>query len=300
MTSNLLNISIEWDRSDLMINNKVFADEFTGADDAQKIQAAIDFAQANHVSVVELSDRDYIMTQGIIIKGGVKLQFSYGSRFVVYGNYTVIELQRNASLSGGYIAIDDVEFRSNVIFLNGKNNFYNVWGKTLIENTTIVNWSESHKGTAIFLYSNGDNHNVSYVNFDKINIVGMHTGIKLQAKQPSSGFSYVNANRFLNFSMDDCLYYVTILGSETIPYECTGNTFTNMQIQPNNLTKRILLVNGQYNDFDGLIWDLGSVSTTNLISLTNNSSVNSLNLRGIPINRIVDNGTNNQINLLYV
>ena len=116
----------------------VFPEDFPGANDAAKVQAAINFAQSNTDKVVELANRDYVITGPIVVKEGVKLQFNYASRFVIYGNFRVLELQRSASLSGAYIAIDDAAFNGAVIYLDGKYNYYNTWNKTKIENVAYV------------------------------------------------------------------------------------------------------------------------------------------------------------------
>lgn len=281
--------------------SSVNADLFSGSNDSQIVQAAIDFAYGENMKTVELSDRDYIITSKIIVKEGVKLQFGYGSRFVVYGNFNVIELERGSSLSGAYVAIDDSKFNSAVIYLDGKYKYYNVWWRSVVQNVTIVNWSESHKGIGLYLYSNGPGHAISFMDFENIKIVGMNTAVKLEAVQATSGFSYVNANRFTNFSLDDCVNNITIIGGETIPYECTGNYFTNLQIQPTSATKKLFTINGQYNFLDGLVWDLASITATGaLVNLTNKSSVNTFNVKGVPSNRISDKGTSNELNLLFI
>ena len=83
----------------------------------------------------------------------MKLLFGYGSQFVVEGNFRVLELENNASIEGAYIAIDDPKFSSEVIYLDGKNKYYNTWNKTQIKDINIINWTETNKGTGISLYS---------------------------------------------------------------------------------------------------------------------------------------------------
>ncbi|MDX8289244.1 hypothetical protein SLL00_05545 [Metabacillus indicus] len=274
----------------------VFPEDFPGANDAAKIQAAINFAQSNTDKVVELANRDYVITGPIVVKEGVKLQFNYASRFVIYGNYRVLELQRNASLSGAYIAIDDAAFNGAVIYLDGKYKYYNTWNKTKIENVNIINWSGSHKGTGLSLYSNGTGHEISFVNFDNITFAGLNTAIKLQAVKPASGFSWVNANRFLNMSIDDCVNGVILTSSETIPNECSGNQFMNMQIQPSAATKKLFTINGQYNEFHGIAWDLQLITvTTPIVEFTAASSYNTINFLSIPASKMVNRGRFNRI-----
>jgi hypothetical protein len=274
-----------------MIFMTILVDNFSGANDTATIQAAIDYAFTHNGSkTVLLSEKDYYITGKIVIKEGVKLLFGYASRFVIYGNFRVLELQRNASLIGAYIAIDDVNFNSPVIYIDGKYKYYNTWNKTLIQDINIVNWSGSYKGTGLHLYSNGTGHEISFVNFQNINMAGLNTAIRLQSIKPSSGYSWINANRFENVSIDDCAQGVIFNSSESIPNECSGNFFTGMQIQPSVKTVKLLTVSGQYNEFQGMAWDLSQVRNNTLVEFTSQSSYNKLNIRSIPASRIVDNG----------
>ncbi len=266
-------------------------DNFSGVNDAATVQSAIDYAFShNRFKTVLLSDRDYYITSKIVIKEGVKLLFGYGTRFVVGGNFRVLELQRNASLEGAYIAIDDVNFNSPVIYLDGKYKYYNTWHKTLIKDINIVNWSGSNKGTGLHLYSYGMGHEISFVNFENINIAGLNTAIRLQSIKPSTGYSWVNANRFTNVSIDDCVQGIVFSSSESIPNECSGNVFTNLQIQPSSKTVKLVTISGQYNEFNGMAWDLSLVRNNTLVEFMSQSSYNKIDIRSIPTSRIVDKG----------
>jgi hypothetical protein len=269
----------------------ILVDNFSGANDSAAVQAAIDYAFTHNGSkTVLLADRDYYITSKIVIKEGVRLLFGYASRFVINGNFRVLELQRNASLVGAYIAIDDVNFNSPVIYLDGKYRYYNTWNKTIIQDINIVNWSGSYKGTGLHLYSNGTSHEISFVNFRNINIAGLNTAIRLQSVKPSTGYSWINANRFEDVSIDDCVQGVIFISSESVPNECSGNFFTNMQIQPSVKTVKLLTISSQYNEFHGMAWDLSQVKNNTLVEFTSQSSYNKLNMRSIPASRIVDNG----------
>ncbi|MDQ0482520.1 hypothetical protein [Guptibacillus hwajinpoensis] len=278
---------------------RVRADNFSAANDTAMIQAAIDYAVENNVKTVELIDRDYSITGPIVIKEGILLQFSYGSRFIVTGNFRVLELQRNASLVGAYIAIDDRAFNSPVIFLEGKYKYYNSWFKAHVRDATIVNWSGSHRGTGIQLYANGPGHEISFLLFENVKLVGLNIGIFLQAVQTQGGFSYVNANTFNDVVIDDCVKCISLVSGETIPNECSGNSFNNLQIQLSSATTNVLLTNGQYNVFDGMAWDLSNVPhNRSLVQLTSTSSYNTFAIRNIPASRVTNSGRQNKIEIL--
>lgn len=275
-------------------STNLYVEDFKGANDSIKIQSAINKAASSKIKTVLLDDKKYKITSPITVKKGVKLLFGYGSQFVVEGNFRVLELEKNASIEGAYIAIDDPKFNSEVIHLDGKNKYYNTWNKTQIKDINIINWTETNKGTGISLYSAGKENEISFVNFENIKIVGMETGLKLVAKKPSTGQAWINANRFMNFSLEDCVNMIYMDSQVTTPNEISGNQFTNLQIQPSNKTKSIIKVSGQYNEFHGMVWDLQKISHENeLIELTDKSVNTVIEMFSVPANRILDSGKSN-------
>lgn len=275
-------------------STNLYVENFKGENDSIKIQSAINKAESSKIKTVLLDDKKYKITSPIIVKKGVKLLFGYGSQFVVEGNFRVLELENNASIEGAYIAIDDPKFNSEVIYLDGKNKYYNTWNKTQIKDINIINWTETNKGTGISLYSAGKENEISFVNFENIKIVGMETGLKLVAKKPSTGQAWINANRFMNFSLEDCVNMIYMDSQVTTPNEISGNQFTNLQIQPSNKTKSIIKVSGQYNEFHGMVWDLQKISHENeLIELTDKSMNTMIEMFSVPANRILDSGKSN-------
>lgn len=275
-------------------STNLYVEDFKGKNDSIKIQSAINKAESSKIKTVLLDDKKYKITSPIIVKKGVKLLFGYGSQFVVEGNFRVLELEKNASIEGAYIAIGDPKFNSEVIYLDGKNKYYNTWNKTQIKDINIINWTETNKGTGISLYSAGKENEISFVNFENIKIAGMETGLKLVAKKPNTGQAWINANRFMNFSLEDCVNMIYMDSQVTTPNEISGNQFTNLQIQPSNKTKSIIKVSGQHNEFHGMVWDLNKIKHENeLIELTDKSMNTVVEMSSVPANRVLDSGKSN-------
>ncbi|MCW1239145.1 hypothetical protein [Bacillus pretiosus] len=275
-------------------DDKLYVEDFKGKNDSNKIQSAINKAESSKIKTVLLEDKKYKITSPIIVKKGVKLLFGYGTQFVIEGNFRVLEVEKNASIEGAYIAIDNPTFNSEVIYLDGKNKYYNTWHKTQIKDINIINWAETNKGTGISLYSGGKENEISFINFENIKVVGMETGLKLVAKKPQSGYAWINANRFINFSLEDCVNMIYLDSNVTIPNEISGNQFTNLQIQPSNKTKSIVRVSGQHNEFHGMVWDLNKIKHENeLIELTDKSMNTIIEMSSIPANRVLDSGKAN-------
>ncbi len=281
-------------KDSLSKNDKVYVEDFKGKNDSNKIQSAINKAESSKIKTVLLDDKKYKITSPIIVKKGVKLLFGYGTQFVVEGNFRVLEVEKNASIEGAYIVINEPTFNSEVIYLDGKNKYYNTWHKTQIKDINIINWTETNKGTGISLYSGGKENEISFINFENIKVVGMETGVKLVAKKPQSGHAWINANRFMNFSLEDCVNMIYMDSNVTTPNEISGNQFANLQIQPSSKTKNILRVSGQHNEFNGMVWDLQKINHENeLIELTDKSMNTVINITSVQTNRVLDSGKAN-------
>jgi hypothetical protein len=272
----------------------------TGASDNAKIQAAINHAAASNKKTVMLDEKDYVITGPILVKSGVELRFGYRTHFYVYGgNFKVIELEKDASLINPVITVDDTNFSGTILYLDGKHKYYNSWFKTRIVNPRFVNWSESHKGTGILLYSGGPGHEISFINFESAKIVGFNTGVKLQAVKPASGIAWVNANRFTNLTIEDCKTLIDIDSAliGTAPTcEASGNLFTGCQLQLSTLTTTAIKCSSQVNVFEGVTWDDPLVpASVKLFRFTAQSADNDMSRMYIyTSSRIEDLGTRNK------
>lgn len=271
--------------------------DFTGGSDTANIQSAIDYAFSNNKKTVLLEDdEDYVIGSTITVKSGIELKFGYNTRFLIYGDFNVLELEKEASLTDPYIAIDDATFDSAVVYLDGKHKYYNSWFKTKVKNLNVINWSGSNKGIGIYCYSGDTEHEISFVDFENPKLVGLDTGIKLEAVLPPSGNAWVNANRFHNAVIEDCVTMIDLIGDTTVPNETSGNIFDNLQIQLSTATQRALRISGQYNVFTGMVWDDWTVSSgVKLFEFNSTSDKNDISgLLMVQKDRLLDNGTNNR------
>jgi hypothetical protein len=281
----------------------VYLGDFTGTDNEVKIQAAIDYAVANGIKTVLLEDKTYIISARILIKTGIKLVGGYNTSFTVYGvNYNVLEFQKNASAEGFTINIDDVNFVGNVLYFDGVYRYYNSWNRTAVRNMQIIDWNDYRKATGVKLLSRNANDEISFLVFDNVKIVSMNVGVSLQCTAPTpSGNAYINANRFNNFTLEGCNEMINISSQVTIPAECSGNIFSSLQMQPSYATQTLITVNGGYNVFDGMIWDLQLIPhSNNVIFCTAQSEYTRFNLQNMPYTRVSDLGNQNNAGRLSI
>ena len=266
----------------------VFVDDFSGSTDSIKIQAAINFAQTNNKKVVLSGNKTYSLNTPIVIKKGVELRARRLTQYTVQGNFRVFELQQNASLVGGFITINSSSYTSDVIFLDGKYQYE----KTNVKDLYLTNWSGKVGGTAIKLYSGANGSKIQYINFENISISRFSKGIFLQAVKPASGEAWVNANRFDKITIDGCTDMIVLDSAKQPPNECSGNVFSNLQIQPSSDTTKLFTITGTGNQFDGMCWDLHFITHTNPVVEFKLASAGNQFRLGLPYNRIVNNGDN--------
>lgn len=275
----------------------VFLGDFQGENNEVKIQEAIDYASANSIKTVLLEDVTYIISGTINVKQNVKLIGGYGTSFTVYGlNYSVLDIKKNASVEGFKINIDDNGFTGNVILLDGSNRYYNSWNRTAIKDLAIIDWNDYRKCKGIKLLADGSGDEISFLEFKNIKLTNLNVGISVEVKKPTSGMAYVNANLFDNITLEGCNEMINISSDISVPNEFTGNIFTNLQVQPSYATQKLFTINGGYNTFEGMIWDLHLIPHSNsVIFLTAASERTRFNMQNMPFDRVSNLGNLNDL-----
>lgn len=263
--------------ADIAINVNSFGAKGDGiTDDTNAIQNAINECVTKKKDTVELKDnKEYIIRSPIVIKKGVTLRLGNNTKIKAIGNFRVFELENDAALVGGVIEITDSAFDKEVIYLDGKHVFY-TYNKAEVKDVLIRNTSGSYKGKALSLFAGMKNWEcVSFVNFTNIRIMGFEHGVYLNAPPPTSTMVWINANRFVNLSIEDCVNGIELNGKNTTPNECSGNFFLNFQIQLTDKSQTAIIVDGSYNIFEGFIWDTQKMTHTNpIINLTTEAHYN--------------------------
>ncbi|MDM5314851.1 hypothetical protein QUF49_02530 [Fictibacillus sp. b24] len=262
-------------------------------DDAKVIQQAINESYKNKGGLVKLpGNKRYVIRSGLIIREGVTLELGHNTKLLIDGNFRAIQLEKNASIINGIIEVVDPNFKSEVIYLDGKHQFWS-WERTAVHNLSIINSSGSHKGTAISLYAKGKENFISFVNFTDIKTAGFNTGIKMKVDEKKEGQSWINGNRFVNMTLDDCVSFIVINSSVTIPNESSGNQFTGLQIQLSKISKTIMKVSGSYNTFQGMVWDQQLLSDQKrVVHFTQESANNKMDMN-VDVFSIEDEGVLN-------
>lgn len=94
-------------------------------------------------------------------------------------------------------------------------------------------------------------------------------------------------------TLDDCVSFIVINSSVTIPNESSGNQFTGLQIQLSKISKTIMKVSGSYNTFQGMVWDQQLLSDQKrVVHFTQESANNKMDMN-VDVFSIEDEGVLN-------
>ena len=250
-----------------VVNIDCFGADPNLADNSPAIQEAINNCIANnHSKVVITGKKQYILSSPIVIKSNVSLEIDSTVTLLVKGDFQVFELQKDASISGGTIEIMDNSFNSTVIFLSGAQQI-EIHNHTSISDINIINRTTTYQGIAIQLYCKNAWDFISFFKANSIQITNFHTALyfKTEKLQNINTPCWINANSFHSIYIDGCQYGIEIDGNSDLPYEISGNTFTDIQVQCRKQTKKVIRCSGAYNVFEGLIWDTNRMDDPPLV-----------------------------------
>jgi hypothetical protein len=268
-------------------------------DDSSAIQAAIDYSYENDNLPVQLLGKTYLLKQGLQLKEGVTLEMGVATKLLVEGNFNVLELEQKTSIKNGTIEITTSGFRAAAIYVSGKEQVWTT-DRIHIENVTLYNSSGTNRGEGISFNAGTSGEFISFVNVSGVNVSGFHSAVLLQAAPPKGGedYNFINGNRFVNMTLDDCIVCIQINSTATIPNEVSGNMFENLQIQLTERTDKAVILSGSNNIIEGMVWDASFIKDgQTLIKLTEESSENLLKIN-LSKDRVTDEGQGNHISTL--
>jgi hypothetical protein len=237
-------------------------------DDSIGINNAINYASTAGRNKVFVPDGTYSIKNTVIIKSGIQLELSPGAVLKAGADVNIVQLKPHSKLTGGAIDTSAITFTKACIYLNG-NDVFKLLNDHVYCNGTVLkgkdheytdhNWT----GKGIHLYSgkgsNFDPSYVSFVRFMQMGIFNFEYGILLETDTTitqESDMAWVNGNSFDQINMMNCLKPITLIGMGDIPRDCTGNQFSNMQVQINSYSDYAIYCEGGWNKFDGMWWDL--------------------------------------------
>lgn len=283
-------------KNHLMLDVKDFGAVGDGVnDDTSAIKAAI--ASIPNGGCIWVPNGTYLVTDTITLSNTTIILDGY-SIIKAGANINVIRLKPNSSISGGTIDCTFTGFTSSAIYLDGSDQFGMTESpiKCCIENIKLVG---HYSGNGINFYApvTSGKSFIQGVFTNNVKVCMFSVGINLKAESVGATTTtptWVNGNIFNNVWIEGCVSCIDING-DFMPYESTGNVFTNIQIQPYfYYTTVVLRCHGSLNSFDGFVWDWGTENQIIAFEIYGDKNIIKSNLSPTHTGYFVNRGTNNQ------
>jgi hypothetical protein len=262
-------------------------------DDAAALQVAIDAVSAAGGGEARIPPGTYRLNSQVTVKTGVTLRLDHGATIIHGANTKLFRMKPRSRLIGGKVDVSATGLAawSSVAFeFDGTDALPNFRG---VEPTVVQTELKSRRGagtgTAFHLHALGAGAaNVYGVQVDAT-IDGFEFGAHLQSSDSGGGIRWVNGN-FLRLR---AMATVSLVKQTTTDpgKQIDGNIF-DIEYQTTAHTGPVLIVEGRYNQFRGMIWDLG-VGTS--VQLGASTTYNFVLMAGLLASTISDAGTNNTI-----
>jgi len=219
------------------------------------IQSAIDDAFKNGGGDVNIPAGKYYLSATIVIKPTIKLKLDSATMLIPNRNVNVIEMKSNSAINGGIIYAYDMEgYDKSAIYLDGSEQFSGTLKTANISDIKII--GRQGRGNAVHFAASKGNDHVSWVQVNNLNITGFEKAIYFKTEPVEApGKVWINGNNFSQIFIKDSHYGIYLDGHSDLPYEISGNTFANVQIQTGSETRQAVFVKGTKNYIQAMIWD---------------------------------------------
>jgi len=264
----------------------------TGVEDSRStsahtvIQYAIDNGGAGVVSV----KCDVALTAGITGAANVILD---GNNHTITPatSFVLITMKPHFHLKNLRIDVSGLVFTHTCIYLDGADQ-YNTTNnpdlmQTIVENIHAL--SDSQRGRFMWFDCDAAAESIAWVIIKDIFTANFEYGYLLEASANVAN-CWVNANTFENIrgNQDEFFIFLTRGG---VTANLHGNIFKNIQFQCSTDVDTVITVDGKFNWFDGVIWDIEAGSTQ--VNFTANSENNIVTGGTINHGYITWNGASN-------
>ncbi len=219
------------------------------------IQKAIDQAYKNGGGDVNIPAGKFYVASTIVVKPTVKLKLDSATMLIPTNNINVIELRSNSEINGGIIYVYDLErYDKSAIYLDGSQQFSGTLRTANLSDVKMI--GKPGHGNGVHFFAGKEKDHVSWVRVDNLNITGFEKAVYLRTEPVEAPAKvWINGNNFSQIFIKDSYYGIYIDGHRDLPYEISGNTFTNVQIQTGYQTKQAIYVKGTKNYIQAMIWD---------------------------------------------
>jgi hypothetical protein len=251
------------------LNIKDFSAMANGSDDSYAFDRLLATSDATRIKIVYVPDGVYGITKTIVVPRGVRMVFAPNAIVKPLANVTIFQLKPLASIDGATIDLRELPTWSKAVFYYDAVDIFQFYEQShSLDNINImgVHKTSGWLGTGILMEAKTPDSYIDNVKCNNITMTNIGKGIHLRVDPSIKDMnrpSWVNANMFHEITIMNFEYGIHLEGDNAIPRDVGGNIFTQLQLQAEAGTKRMIYCESALNRFDGFFWDLHKMKEEN-------------------------------------
>lgn len=251
------------------LNLRDFA-PFTRYDDASSgFEEAFEKMEKSGIKTMYVPGDTYNVSKTIVVPRGVQLVFAPNAIIKPQNNINIFQMKPLASVEGATIDLKSFPSYDKACFYFNAADIFQFYEQShVLKDINImgVQKSSGWLGTGILMEANTPDSYIDNVKCNNITMTNIGKGIHLRV-DPSitdnNHPSWVNANQFHQITIMNFDYGIYLEGHNSIPRDVGGNLFSQLQLQAEAGSKRMIYCESALNHFDGFFWDLHKMQVTN-------------------------------------
>jgi hypothetical protein len=239
-------------------------------DETSAFLTAMDKVGGASIKTLYVPGGEYRLSKTIVVPRGVVLDFAPNAVIKPLADNHIFQLKPEAEIKGATVDLRqmNVDFTKACFYFDATDMFQFYEESHTLKNINIKGKraTSGWKGTGILMEATKPDTYINNVHFNNITMTNIGKGVHLRV-DPSivdkTKPSWVNANHFHQVTLMNFEYGLYLEGLHEIPRDVGGNIFTQLQLQAEAGTKRMIYCESALNRFSGFFWDLHKMNEEN-------------------------------------
>jgi hypothetical protein len=251
------------------LNIRDFSASANGTDDSSAFDRLLYTSSTTRIKVVYIPDGVYGITRTIVVPKGVRMVFAPNAIVKPLANVNIFQMKPLAAIDGATVDLRNMPTWSKAVFYYDAVDVFQFYEQShSLDNINIMGAQKTSGwlGTGIFMEAKTLDSYIDNVKCNNITMTNIGKGIHLRVDPSVKDMnrpSWVNANMFHEITIMNFEYGIYLEGDNAIPRDVGGNIFTQLQLQAEVGTKRMIYCESALNRFDGFFWDLHKMKEEN-------------------------------------
>lgn len=223
----------------------------------------------SNVNVIWIPGGKYKVSDTIVVPRNTKLIFAPNAELIPLTNKHVFQLKPLSSVEGVTVNLKSMPSFNKACFYFDATDIFQFYEQShVLKDINIMGAPKTSgwTGTGILMEATKPMTYIDNVKCNNITMTNIGKGIHLRVDPTitkDEDMAWVNANQFHQVSIMNFDYGIYLEGHNSIPRDVGGNLFSQLQLQAEVGSRRMIYCESALNHFDGFFWDLHKMEDTN-------------------------------------